>query len=94
MESIPKSICNLSKRRTLRVNHCIMWFVFSNINLWKSLSFKHLQSKQKNKLKELSTQTMLGNGASQPNTASNLYSRCITWTDPEVTMAALSWKTL
>lgn len=54
----------------------------------------HLQSKQMNELKELSTQTVLGNKASQPNAVSNLYSHCITRTDPELTMAALSWKTL
>lgn len=53
----------------------------------------HSQSKQKNKLKELSTQTTLGNGPSQQNAAGNLYSHCITQTDSELTMAALSWKT-
>lgn len=85
---------DFSKQTVLGVNHSIMWVVFSSINLWKSPSFTHLQSKQKNKLREPSTETMLGNGALQTNAASNLYSHWIVWTDPKLTMAALSWKTL
>lgn len=94
METIPKSICDFRKYRAVGVNHSIMWFVFFSTNLWKKSIFYALAIQTKEQIKRTKHTTMLGNRASQPNAASNPYSHCITRTDPELTMAALSWKIL
>lgn len=52
MKTVPKSICEFSYYRALGVNHSVMWFVFPAL-----ICDTRLHSKQKNKLKELSTQT-------------------------------------